>query len=178
MGKLFNQRAAYSSAKNLVVFSHYPTDYITAVTQFIATLKNNSKHNILYLGGHRHSIDQSSTTSIAPNDNWLVGGGGGWSCDGPQQGFLVGEISTDFQLTTYPVLVDKSTCCPATVAPTKWKGDGCAWTGCDNCIKMDPQTCKCRELNPDGPCTACPNSTSRGVVCSGSACSVRVKFQK
>merc|ERR1712217_170428 len=109
--QLFNQRAAQSSAKNLVVFSHYPTDYLTTVPEFIGALKNNSKHHILYLGGHRHSIDQSSTTSIAPNDNWLVGGGGGWSCDGPSQGFLVAEISVDDKLTTYPVLVDKSACC-------------------------------------------------------------------
>lgn len=28
---------------------------------------------------------------IQPNVEWVVGGGGGWSCDG-QQGFVVGDI--------------------------------------------------------------------------------------
>ena len=28
---------------------------------------------------------------IHPNVEWVVGGGGGWSCDG-QQGFVVGDI--------------------------------------------------------------------------------------
>merc|ERR1712187_239003 len=109
--EMFYDRAKRSKARNLLVFSHYPTDYFTSAPEFIAALSNNSKHNIMYFGGHRHNVDKTSTTSAAPNENWLVGGGGGWSCDGGAQGFLVGEISADYELTTYPVLVDKQMCC-------------------------------------------------------------------
>lgn len=166
--KLFNERIAESTAKNMVVFSHYPTDYFTAVPEFLDALRDASKRNILFLGGHRHNIDQTSTTSIQPNENWLVGGGGGWSCDGPSQGFLVGEIGSDDKLTTYPELVEESLCCQSP-APSPWKGEGCAWLGCDNCI--DPQMCECRANNPNGPCGPCPNSTAKGRICSGTSCS-------
>merc|ERR1719382_1004431 len=99
-----------SSARNLLVFSHYPTDYFDSEPDFIAALSNNSKHKIMYFGGHRHNIDQTSTVSTAPNVNWLVGGGGGWSCDGGAQGFLVGEVQEDFDVILYPVLVDFTEC--------------------------------------------------------------------
>jgi len=166
--KLFNKRKAESTAKNLIVFSHYPTDYFSSVPQFMGGLRDASKHHILYLGGHRHNVDQTSTTSIHPNNNWLVGGGGGWSCDGDSQGFVVGEISSDFEISTYAVTVDKGICCQP-MGPSPWNGEGCAWLGCDNCI--DPKMCHCRDLNPDGPCTKCPNSTSKGRICSGTSCS-------
>jgi len=111
---LFYDRARNSPAKNLLVFSHYPTDYFSSRPDFIRALSNNSKHHIEYFAGHRHNVDQSSTTSTAPNNNWLVGGGGGWGCEGyaPQnQGFVVGEIHDDGTITTYSVLVDTSECC-------------------------------------------------------------------
>lgn len=82
----------------------------------MADLRNNvtadgkSRH-VEYFGGHRHNVDQWSTTSIFPNSNWLVGGGGGWSCEGDKQGFVVGEISASLELATYPVLVDVDMCC-------------------------------------------------------------------
>ncbi|CAE8678773.1 unnamed protein product [Polarella glacialis] len=109
--KLFQERSVNSLAKNLVVFSHYPTDYFFSQPDFIKGLSDNSKHNITYFGGHRHNTDQTSTISTAPNTNWVVGGGGGWSCDGREQGFVVGEISQGGELYTYPVLVDPDACC-------------------------------------------------------------------
>jgi len=113
--QLFKERSAASTAKNLLVFSHYPTDYFwdtspgDASSDFIAGLKT-EKHHIEYFGGHRHNVDQK-TLSIAPNNNWLSGGGGGWGCDGSQQGFVVGEIAKDGTLTTRSVLVPQNECC-------------------------------------------------------------------
>jgi hypothetical protein len=118
---LFNKRYNKSEAKNLVVFSHYPTDYFSrSRPEFIEKLRDDSRHHIEYFGGHRHNVDNTSTTSTKPNNNWLVGGGGGWSCEPltymnpPQQGFVVIEISNDEHatMTTYPVFVDPWVCCP------------------------------------------------------------------
>jgi len=114
--KLLKERMAMSTAKNLIVFSHYPTDYLWSNPGLLASLSDASKHHIEYFGGHRHNVDQNSTISIAPNNNWLVGGGGGWSCDvlkgiPQQQGFVVGEIDALGQITTRPVLIDNSACC-------------------------------------------------------------------
>ena len=44
---------------------------------------------------------EGSTYRTGPHD-WLVGGGGGWSCDGLEQGFLVGTIDDSFNLRTGP----------------------------------------------------------------------------
>lgn len=109
--KLFEERKAKSKAKNMLVFSHYPTDYFSAAPRFLDGLRDNSAHDILYFGGHRHDTDQESTISTSPNSNWLVGGGGGWSCDGTKQGFVVGEINNDYTIHTYAVLANYSHCC-------------------------------------------------------------------
>jgi hypothetical protein len=108
---LFYQRKNASKAKNLLVFSHYPTDYFTSADFFLDGLSDNTTHDIFYFGGHRHSTDQWSTFSTAPNVNWLVGGGGGYSCDSKQQGFVVGEIYHDYSVHTYSVLVEEDVCC-------------------------------------------------------------------
>lgn len=97
----------------MVVFSHYPTDYLHAGgrgPELLAGLRDASKHHIEYFGGHRHGVDQTSTASIAPNNNWLVGGGGGWGTDAPQQGFIVVEVDQDYVVHTYPVLLDPAVC--------------------------------------------------------------------
>jgi hypothetical protein len=109
--ELFKSRSRASTAKNMLVFSHYPTDYLWPSEDLMSGLRNVTGANgeprhIEYFGGHRHNVDQDSCTSIAPNNHWLVGGGGGWGTDGDQQGFVVGEISDDFSITTYPVLMN------------------------------------------------------------------------
>jgi len=105
---LLKSRQSSSQHKNMVVFSHYPTDYFARKrTGVLAALKDTRK-KITYFGGHRHNTDQHSTASIAPNQNWLVGGGGGWSCDGGRQGFVVGLIAEE--VTTYPVYADSGLC--------------------------------------------------------------------
>ena len=108
--QLVEARAKASTAKNMIVFSHYPTDYLGNYPGLMQLLSDNSSHEIQYFGGHRHNTDQSSTKPIAPNVDWLVGGGGGWSCDGQQQGFVVGYI-TESGMTTESVLVPPSECC-------------------------------------------------------------------
>merc|ERR1711971_676993 len=121
--ELFHRRMTESSARNMVVFSHYPTDYFSSEKEFLATLSNNSMHHVEYFAGHRHSVDQSSTLSTKPNNNWVVGGGGGWGCEDnwymypPRQGFLVGKISEEGVLTMSDVLVDHMICCPDVKAP-------------------------------------------------------------
>jgi hypothetical protein len=108
---LFKSRSQASSAKNMLVFSHYPTDYLWPSEALMGGLKssegaNGAPRHIEYFGGHWHNVDQDSCASIAPNNQWLVGGGGGWGTDGDQQGFVVGEINDDFTIKTYPVLMD------------------------------------------------------------------------
>jgi len=111
--ELFWKRFNESQAKTMVVFSHYPTDYFRGESDFIKGLSDNSRRHIAYFGGHRHNTDNTSTISTHPNDNWVVGGGGGFSCEGgiQQQGFVVGEIDLNDRLSLYPVLVDNEFCC-------------------------------------------------------------------
>eukprot|EP00930_Biecheleria_cincta_P058159 TRINITY_DN44003_c0_g1_i1.p1 TRINITY_DN44003_c0_g1~~TRINITY_DN44003_c0_g1_i1.p1 ORF type:complete len:457 (+),score=58.61 TRINITY_DN44003_c0_g1_i1:19-1389(+) len=109
--KLFRERSATSTAKNLIVFSHYPTDFFKAVPEFLDGLRDNSRHHVEYFAGHRHSTDQWSGVSIEPNNQWLVGGGGGWECGTSEQGFVVGEIDLNQKISTHAVLVDPMTCC-------------------------------------------------------------------
>jgi len=118
---LFRDRFEHSEAKNLLVFSHYPTDYFSSVPEFLTNLSNASKHDILFFGGHRHNVDNTTTWQTPPNRNWVVGGGGGWSCDGPAQGFLVGTVGADYWVDTYTELVDYNICCPPppTAPPAK-----------------------------------------------------------
>jgi len=109
--ELFFNRNSESTAKSLVVFSHYPTDYFTSSPDFLRALADNSRHNITYFGGHRHGVDNASAVSIEPNKYWVVGEGGDESCDADrQQGFVVGEIAGDSSITTYPVFVDGGCC--------------------------------------------------------------------
>mmetsp|Transcript_120327 Transcript_120327/g.236472 ORF Transcript_120327/g.236472 Transcript_120327/m.236472 type:complete len:502 (+) Transcript_120327:94-1599(+) len=110
--ELFAERFENSKAKNLIVFSHYPTDYFSSVPEFLRNLSTASNHDIVYFGGHRHNVDNVTTWNIAPNNNFLVGGGGGWSCDGKQQGFLVATIDEDYNIELTPELVDYDRCCP------------------------------------------------------------------
>jgi hypothetical protein len=109
--KLFHERTKKSKQKSLVVFSHYPTDYLKGAPEFLEALRDNSNHGITYFGAHRQATDQSGI-SIEPNTNWVVGGGGGDSCDRTsKQGFAVGEIWGDSSVTVTPVYVDSETCC-------------------------------------------------------------------
>eukprot|EP00933_Yihiella_yeosuensis_P035873 TRINITY_DN2950_c2_g1_i3.p1 TRINITY_DN2950_c2_g1~~TRINITY_DN2950_c2_g1_i3.p1 ORF type:complete len:364 (+),score=39.88 TRINITY_DN2950_c2_g1_i3:52-1143(+) len=139
--ELLSTRFATSASKHWVVFSHYPTDYFPSArwevsnrtvnlwdpawTQMTPSAVPADLHSLLgrlsknsrqveYFGGHRHNVDQSSTTSIAPNNNWLVGGGGGWGTDGEQQGFVVGEIAADGSIKSYSVLVNFTQFCSPT----------------------------------------------------------------
>lgn len=122
--ELFKNRSAATLARNVVAFSHYPTDYFWDTTpddpshDFLANLREDSRYHLAFFGGHRHSTDQYSTTAILPNDNWVAGGGGGWSCDTRQQGIVVGEIHADWTMTTRPVYVDPSVCCDPAPART------------------------------------------------------------
>lgn len=115
--QLLKARMATSTAKNMLVFSHYPSDYFwdnssaDASKGFVDMLSDASRHHVEYFGGHRHNVDQANQLVRPPNNAWLSGGGGGWGCDGGQQGFVVGEIAKDGTLTTRAVLVDQGSCC-------------------------------------------------------------------
>jgi len=111
--ELLQARVKQSSMQNLLVFSHYPTDYLVTGgrgPELLNTMRGATKQHIEYFGGHRHSVDQTTTASIAPHMNWLTGGGGGWGADTPNQGFVVGEVNQDGTLRTYELLVDFSLC--------------------------------------------------------------------
>jgi len=118
--QLLKDRITNSMQKNLLVFSHYPTDYFwnTSQTPMLPLLRDSSKHHIEYFAGHRHSTDTWSTIPTSPNHNWLVGGGGGWSCDSNDQGFVVGKIDMDYNLETYSVLVPHLECCATSTTTT------------------------------------------------------------
>eukprot|EP00929_Paragymnodinium_shiwhaense_P018941 TRINITY_DN13073_c0_g1_i3.p1 TRINITY_DN13073_c0_g1~~TRINITY_DN13073_c0_g1_i3.p1 ORF type:complete len:506 (+),score=111.22 TRINITY_DN13073_c0_g1_i3:236-1753(+) len=108
----FFERHRTTTARNMVVFSHYPTDYLAeGMPDFMSALRDDSRHHIEYFGGHRHSVDQTSTASTHPNNNWVNGGGGGWACDGDSMGFVMGHIDVNYTLITYPVIVPASVCC-------------------------------------------------------------------
>eukprot|EP00932_Pfiesteria_piscicida_P010079 SRR837773.20937.p2 GENE.SRR837773.20937~~SRR837773.20937.p2 ORF type:complete len:125 (+),score=51.01 SRR837773.20937:53-376(+) len=105
---------AQSTAKNMLVFSHYPSDYFWAYPQFLDQLSNNTNRYVEFYGGHRHNVDQHSCTAIGENSAWVVGGGGGWGCEGwygQEQGILVGEVRADGSVTSYPALVNYTVCC-------------------------------------------------------------------
>jgi len=108
--ELLKQRYQESTAKTLVVFSHYPVDYLGPQAELLSLLGDNSKHNILYFGGHRHNTDQAGP-SIGLNEQWLVGGGGGYGCDGGQQGYVKAFVWSDGTITTEGALVETSQCC-------------------------------------------------------------------
>jgi len=114
--ELFHERMNQSNASNMIVFSHYPTDYLWAHADVLDKMSNGTRpaghaRHVEYFAGHRHNVDQHSTTSIHPNNNWLVGGGGGWGCDGHEQGFVVGELFSDGTMTSRSVIVDYADCC-------------------------------------------------------------------
>lgn len=89
-------------------------DYFQSVPKFLNQLRpghGKPGQSVAYFSGHRHNTDQTSTFRTGPHD-WLVGGGGGWSCDGLEQGFVVVTIDEDYQLKTHPVLMNPYTSCP------------------------------------------------------------------
>ena len=122
--ELFNRRVAESTARTLLIFSHYPTDYLGSHPDILAKLRDNTRHHIEYFGGHRHNVDQRSTRSISPNNNWLVGGGGGWSCDGQEQGFVVGELLPEGRVVTRAVLIKYDACCRRRERSTRCNATG------------------------------------------------------
>lgn len=69
-----------------------PAERPVGLVSLLSELSNASRESIVYFGGHRHNVDQSSVKSISPHSSWLSGGGAGWSVDGKEQGFVVGEV--------------------------------------------------------------------------------------
>jgi len=134
--ELFQERVARSTAPNWVVFSHYPTDYFpgawntseplqwwtpswvrmgaseypSGFPEFLTAMSNASRSSITYFGGHRHNVDQRTVYNTTPQTNWLSGGGGGWSTDGDEQGFVVGEIMEGGKVRTSAIIVNITDC--------------------------------------------------------------------
>jgi len=144
--QLLRDRLKQSTHTNMVVFSHYPTDYFwdSSTTDMLELLRDKTEdRHIEYFGGHRHSTDNTSTIPTRPNNNWLVGGGGGWGCDSATQGFVVGEIDANYKLRTYSVLVPHWDCCfrhPTTTTSTRSVGDE-AWNDAAWSRRLAPKRC-------------------------------------
>jgi predicted phosphodiesterase len=114
--QLFHDRVANSQAKNLIVVTHYPTDFChqhQGCERFKDVLRKNAKGNLAYFTGHTHVTQPMQVRDPSvfqnPGNFWLSGGGGGWSTEG-DQGFVVGQIGLDGNLTTYPVLINSQAC--------------------------------------------------------------------
>mmetsp|Transcript_87440 Transcript_87440/g.182998 ORF Transcript_87440/g.182998 Transcript_87440/m.182998 type:complete len:510 (-) Transcript_87440:145-1674(-) len=160
--KLWKDRYNHSTSKSMLVFSHYPTDYFNIhKPDFLDDLRD-GKRNVLYVGGHRHNLDDVSVTQITPGKSWLVGGGGGWSCDGGDQGFLQVEIGLDYSLKSTPIYYPKDQCCPP--PPPSPYTKGCEWLGGDNCVNQDKNACACRSLNAKiAKCKPCEVSSKKSI---------------
>ena len=96
--RMLRERLDANVGKHVIVFSHYPTNYF----QFGGVYKEHGSPGILqqlrrsdvkitYFGAHVH-LTEGPKHGIAPNVEWVVGGGGGWSCDG-EQGVVTGDVS-------------------------------------------------------------------------------------
>ena len=119
-----SSRSLPSRPSARLVFSHYPTDYLRGCswgkwphqTNYLDELSR-SDLKVKYFGAHRHTTDNYTTVKTGRNQNWVVGGGGGWSCDGQDrgmsnQGVLVGTVLADGSVTDVRTLtVPRSQCC-------------------------------------------------------------------
>ena len=117
------ERVEANVGAHLIVNSHYPTDYLEGLQAYVPSAGRNVRIldllrrtdvQITYIGAHRHSTDDNPKhrNNIAPNREWVVGGGGGWSCDGPQ-GVVVGDVDTTTGevLHTRIIQAEWKTCC-------------------------------------------------------------------
>ena len=119
--RMLRERVAANRGGNLLVVSHYPTDFLLGRRpggiDTIGLLRSHETR-ISYFGGHRHATaahesGYAGTASIAPNRNWLTGGGGGWACDGPQ-GFVVGEVLDNGRVANlrFEMMANRDCCMP------------------------------------------------------------------
>merc|ERR1719356_1997095 len=115
-----------TKADNVLLFNHYPSNYFQSNNRrsFIDAVKQGPSNNakIFYFGGHTHNVEKNYGINTDPAEEWLVGGGGGWGCDGNNQGAVVGYIYKNsagrFTIKTESLLIPKSQCC---------KGGGGGW---------------------------------------------------
>jgi len=102
---------------NVLIMNHYHTNYFGGSRYgFINALKGGAANGaqVWHFGGHTHFVQENYGQNIGSAKQWLVGGGGGWGCDGAAQGFTVGIIDRTNGKTTISMhseLVDHSACC-------------------------------------------------------------------
>jgi len=66
--KLLHQRYFSSRHRNLIVFSHYPTDYFHRHHQEVKRMLTwNGKHDTTYFSGHRHNTERSTGSKSIPD---------------------------------------------------------------------------------------------------------------
>lgn len=114
---MFAQRMKSTTADNVLILNHYHTNYFGGSKySFINALKQGAQNGaqLYHFGGHTHFVQENYGQNIAPAKQWLVGGGGGWGCDGSAQGFTVGIINRSNGKTSIQLqaeLVDHRACC-------------------------------------------------------------------
>ena len=115
MVELKRVEAAEAAGTQLIVFSHYPSHWVAGYMPTLVPYLSNRDVPILYFGAHVHSTD--NTSNVAPSlrrsgwQDFCIGGGGGWACDGPQ-GFVSGEVLGNGRVTNVRIkLMPMSTCC-------------------------------------------------------------------
>ena len=108
---MLRERVEANVGGNLIIVTHYPINYIHGggvkgervdSGEWMRLLRRTDL-KITYLGAHVH-VTEKHASSIAPHEEYVVGGGGGWSCDG-QQGIVVGDvlIATGEVFNTYSI---------------------------------------------------------------------------
>ena len=126
--KEYNRQMGFK-ARTLIVASHFPTDFLDNCGSYIHKAdggENKMEYfndliatpevNIVYYGAHRHSTENKTVHPTGRNPNYVVGGGGGWSCDEGQlgienQGVVVAEIYPDGTIRNDFLTVPREKCC-------------------------------------------------------------------
>ena len=123
--------AARQTGRQLIVFSHYPSNWLHAYShndgRTFNDLLSTPGVSITYFSGHVHSTDNTTNVNTGLRrhgwNDFCVGGGGGWACDdsiwvggevgfSPSQGFVAGEIRSDGMVVNLKLeMIPDKMCC-------------------------------------------------------------------
>jgi len=94
--RMLRERLDANIGGNVIVFTHYPQEYLLwggvlgehGSPGILDQLKRTDV-TITFFSAHVHVTE--GPKELGPNVEWVVGGGGGWSCDG-EQGVVTGDV--------------------------------------------------------------------------------------